>query len=67
MDFINSNILTLIVFSPVIFAAVTLIVPAKDRGLKWTTLIFSLVPLALTIYLWLAYPGMQADPAGYKF
>ncbi len=67
MDFINSNLLTLIVFSPAIFAVLMLIVPAKDRGLKYAALIFSLITTALTIYLWIQYPAATADPAGFKF
>jgi NADH-quinone oxidoreductase subunit M len=67
MDFINSNLLTLIVFSPAIFAVLMLIVPAKDKGLKYAALIFSLITTALTIYLWIAYPSAAADSAGFKF
>jgi NADH-quinone oxidoreductase subunit M len=67
MDFINSNLLTLIVFSPAIFAVLMLIVPAKDRGLKYAALIFSLITTALTIYLWIQYPAATADPSGFKF
>jgi NADH-quinone oxidoreductase subunit M len=67
MDFINNNLLTLIVFSPAIFAVLMLIIPTKDRGLKYAALIFSLITTALTIYLWIQYPAATFDPAGFKF
>ena len=65
MDFINSNLLSLIVFSPAVFAVLLLIVPVKERGLKYTALIFSLITTALTIFLWIQYPAAAADPAGF--
>jgi NADH-quinone oxidoreductase subunit M len=67
MDFLNNNLLTLIVFSPAVFAVLMLIVPAKDKGLKYAALIFSLLTTALTIYLWIAYTSATADPFGFKF
>ncbi|HET7375726.1 MAG TPA: NADH-quinone oxidoreductase subunit M [Anaerolineae bacterium] len=66
MDFINSNLLSLIVFSPAVFAVLLLIVPVKERGLKYAALIFSLITTALTIFLWIQYPAAAADPAGFK-
>ena len=71
MAFINSNLLTLIIFTPVFFGALIMLMPKAfgERGLKWGAFIFSLVPLALAIYLWVLYqsPSVQADPNGYKF
>ncbi|HZY44223.1 MAG TPA: NADH-quinone oxidoreductase subunit M [Anaerolineae bacterium] len=67
MEFINNNLLTLIVFSPAIFAVLMLIVPANDRGLKYAALSFSLITTALTIYLWIQYPAATADSSGFKF
>ena len=70
MDF-NNLILTLILFSPIVLSIVVLIIGklGGDRAAKWSALIFSLVPLALTIYLWIAYqdPINAANANGYKF
>src|SRR5512136_3036192 len=70
MDF-NNLILTLILFSPIVRSIVVLIIGklGGDRAAKWSALIFSLVPLALTIYLWIAYqdPINVANANGYKF
>ena len=38
-----------------------------DGAAKWSALILSLVPLALTIYLWFAYQSAPAGPDGFKF
>jgi NADH-quinone oxidoreductase subunit M len=66
----NQLVLLLILFSPLIAAVLVLIIgKLGDGAAKWSALIFSLVPLALTIYLWFAYqnPIYPADPDGFKF
>jgi NADH-quinone oxidoreductase subunit M len=66
----NQLVLLLILFSPLI-AAVLVVIIGKlgDGAAKWSALILSLIPLALTIYLWVAYqnPMYPADPDGFKF
>jgi NADH-quinone oxidoreductase subunit M len=70
MEFINANILTLITFSPLVAGAIIMLTsPFKlsDRAVKWLAFALSLVPAALTIYLWLIYPSAAADANGFKF
>ncbi|CAG0936288.1 NADH-quinone oxidoreductase subunit M [Thermoflexales bacterium] len=64
----NQLVLLLILFSPLIAGVLVLLIgQLGDGAAKWSALIFSLVPLALTIYLWVAYQGAPADPNGFKF
>src|SRR5512147_1258872 len=64
----NQLVLLLILFSPLIASVLVLIIGRLgDGAAKWSALIFSLVPLALTIYLWVAYQSAPADPDGFKF
>ncbi len=65
MDFIVRHILTLILFLPIAAAAVIFFMP-KDREklIKWTAFILSLVPLLLTVILW---NNFQADQSGFQF
>jgi NADH-quinone oxidoreductase subunit M len=61
----DSHLLTWILFSPAIGAVLILLLPAdRPRLLRWAAFIFSLVPLALSVYLWLRYDPAQA---GYQF
>jgi NADH-quinone oxidoreductase subunit M len=68
MDF-NQLILTLILFLPLIFSLVVLIIGrlAGDRVAKWSALIGSLIVAALAIVLWVMYPSATADADGYRF
>jgi hypothetical protein len=60
MDFIRANLLTLIVFIPVLGALVLLLLPARNHTLiRWTALLFSLIPLGLSFILWNEF---HADP-----
>ena len=64
----NQLVLLLILFSPLAASVLVLIIGKFSVGAaKWGALIFSLVPLALTIYLWMAYQNAPADPNGFKF
>ncbi len=70
MDFINQNLLTLITFSPLAAALVVAAagqLKANDRAIRWLTFALSLVPAALSIYLFLIYPSAQASAQGFKF
>lgn len=61
----QTNLLSLILFTPVIGAAVLLFVPPdQEDAHRWLAFLFSLVPLGLSIYLW-----TQFDPAapGFQF
>ncbi len=60
MDFIRANLLTLITFLPLAGSLLILLLPAGRKNLlRWTALLVSLVPLALSIQMWLWF---QADP-----
>src|SRR5512143_2741913 len=66
----NQLVLLLILFSPLIASVLVLIIgKAGDGAARWSALIFSLVPLALTVYLWVAYqnPLYPANADGFKF
>lgn len=65
MDLLNSHLLSLILLTPVAGALVLLLIPRDQVGaLRWTAFIASLVPLALSVVLWLNF---QPDVAGYQF
>ena len=66
MEFIESNLLSLILFLPVIFAAVIALLPSKEKTLiRWTAFIGSLIVLALALLLWYRFepnrPGFQFE------
>jgi NADH-quinone oxidoreductase subunit M len=52
-----------------LIAAVLVLIIGKlgDGAAKWSALLFSLVPLVLTIYLWIAYQNVPVDNGGFKF
>lgn len=53
MDFIASNLLTLILFTPTLVAAILLFLPREENHLiRWVALIGSLIPFCLSLYLW---------------
>lgn len=61
----NSMILTLITFIPLVGALAVLFVPKENgKAIKTTALIFSLPPLVLSIMLWLGY---RATSGGFQF
>ena len=65
MDFITHNLLTLILFLPVISAGIIALLPAQEKTLiRWVALISSLLPLAWSLVMWFQY-----DPAqrGFQF
>jgi NADH-quinone oxidoreductase subunit M len=64
MEFISNHILTLILFTPVLSAVVLFLLPEDQKSLlRWTALILSLIPLALSLALWFGFdrsqPGFQ--------
>ena len=65
MDFLNSHLLSLILFIPALSALVMLFLP-KDEAklLRWYTLVATLIPFALSVYLWTQF---KSDAAGFQF
>jgi NADH-quinone oxidoreductase subunit M len=62
-------ILTLITFIPLAAALVVMLIP-KDRStlIKWTAILFSLIPLGLSIWLWAHYKAAGVQfPHGAQF
>ncbi|MFA9491826.1 MAG: NuoM family protein [Anaerolineales bacterium] len=66
MEFIQENLLLLILLTPMVGALIVLLVPKEQTdAIRWTALLLSLVPLVLSIYMWIAYkpalPGYQFE------
>jgi NADH-quinone oxidoreductase subunit M len=66
MGFVTNNILTLILFTPVLVALILLFLPQGDKKLlRWVTLVGSLIPFGFAIVLWLSFksnsPGFQFE------
>jgi NADH-quinone oxidoreductase subunit M len=64
MDFIGNHILTLILFTPVLSAAILALLPDDQEALlRWTSFILSFIPLGLSLALWFGFdrglPGFQ--------
>src|SRR5512133_2165710 len=59
MDFVGDHLLTFILFTPTVAALVLLFLPKEEHNLiRWAALIASLIPLVLSILLWLRFnPG----------
>jgi NADH-quinone oxidoreductase subunit M len=65
MDFIVNNLLTLILFSPILVAVLVVLLPNNETALiRWTAFTGSLIPLSLSLVLWFQFqPGL----AGFQF
>ncbi len=65
MDFLNSHLLSLILFIPALSAVVMLFLP-KDEAklLRWFAFVASLIPFALSVYLWIQF---KPDAVGFQF
>ncbi len=64
MGFVGQNILTLILFSPLVAGLILLLLPKKQSALiRWVAFILSLIPFVLTMWLWFNFkqnvPGFQ--------
>ena len=64
MELLDANLLTWILFAPALGAVLILLLPAdRSRLLRWTAFGVSLIPLALSLYMWAGYkpwvPGYQ--------
>lgn len=61
----NFPILTAITFFPLLVSLVVLIIPkSKENWIRWTATVLSLIPLALSIYI---YVVVQVDPGKMHF
>jgi len=53
MDFILANLLTLILFTPVLGAVIVVLLPEENKNLvRWTSFTLSFIPLILSLILW---------------
>jgi NADH-quinone oxidoreductase subunit M len=65
MDLIANNLLTLILFTPLLVAAILVLAPREEVNLvRWIALIGSLFPLGLTMLAWAAF---EPTRAGFQF
>ncbi len=66
MDWLLNNLLTLILFSPLVGAAILLLSPRSTSGrtMKWGAFLWSLVPLGLALVLWTNY---RFERSGFQF
>src|SRR5512143_3644826 len=66
MEFLLNNILTLILFTPVLAAIILFLLPdEQDDLMRWTAFVLSFIPLILTLVLWFKFdpnqPGFQFE------
>lgn len=67
MDFITNNILTLILFSPLVGGLIVLLLPGGNNNLiRRVALVLSLVPLVFTLNAWLQF-GSAPVVDGFRF
>ncbi len=65
MEFLFNNILTLILFTPVLAAIILLMLPEEQKALiRWVAFVLSLIPLILSLVLWFNF---QPDLPGFQF
>ena len=65
MQFIETHLLSLILFLPALAAVVLLFLPRQSTGLlRWFAFLSALVPFVLSVYLWLRF---DAGTPGYQF
>ena len=65
MDFISNHMLTTILLFPVLAAIIILFLPKEDvKVIRWAALLSSLIPLALSIWLWIRF---DANATGFQF
>lgn len=62
MNFLSEHLLSWILFLPLIGAVLLQLIPGRNiKFIRVFSLVFSLVPFLLTIYLWFLYPSATAD------
>lgn len=65
MGFLDSHILSIILFLPAIAGLVLLLLPRDNvRLLRWFAFLASLIPFGLSVYMWLQF---QPDTVGFQF
>jgi len=65
MDFFFEHLLTIILFFPALAALVIWMIPSDQvRTIRWTALIATLVPLVVSVYVWLIF---DPNRAGFQF
>ncbi|HLE53477.1 MAG TPA: NADH-quinone oxidoreductase subunit M [Anaerolineales bacterium] len=65
MNIIANNLLSLILFSPILVALVISLLPREEEKLiRWVAFLGSLIPLALSLVLWFSF---NADQPGFQF
>src|SRR4026209_980302 len=65
MDFINTHLLSTILFFPILAALVIFCLPSGQLKLiRWTALLASLVPLVLSLWMWTQF---KPAIAGFQF
>ena len=65
MTFIDTHLLSLILFIPAVAALIMLFLPKDENNLfRWFAFVASLIPLALSLYAWFNFRAIQP---GYQF
>ncbi len=64
MDFLNSHLLSAILFIPALSAVIMLFLPNRPGLLRWFALVASLVPFVISVYAWARF---NPDAAGFQF
>jgi NADH-quinone oxidoreductase subunit M len=65
MDFLSTHVLSTILLLPALVALAILFIPGDlVRGIRWTALLASLVPLGLTIWIW---KNFDQGAVGFQF
>lgn len=65
MEFLNTHLLSLILFSPAVAAVIMFFLPGREvRVFRWFAFLASLLPFGLSVYLWIAF---NPDAAGFQF
>src|SRR3972149_12246637 len=65
MNIIANNLLSLVLFSPIMVALVISLLPREEEKLiRWVAFLGSLIPLALSLVLWFSF---KADQPGFQF
>jgi len=65
MEFLSNHLLTTILLFPVLSAVIILFLPKDEmKVIRWAALIASLIPLGVSIFLWLRF---DSSAAGYQF